>query len=108
MTDAYSQALAELEGISRLMLEHAQCAEWERVEALERERNKWLTWEFPLEISHDRNLQIQRRLKRIIESDRRVMALARARQAELGDLLGRLSHGRKANRAYQDHALPEG
>jgi hypothetical protein len=61
-----------------------------------------MTSDVVVEMPTEQNLLLQARLRRIIECDRQVMALARARQAELGDRLGRLNQGRKASRAYSN------
>lgn len=96
-------AFSELERITRLMLDQAECGDWEDVEALERKRKSCLS-EFSFDLSTDDNPQLQSILIRVLDCDRRVMELARIRQIELEKQLGRLSHGRKAHRAYINQA----
>jgi hypothetical protein len=107
MTNMSRQPLAELERITRIMLEQARYEAWEEVEALEQARQSWLDGDYLQEYSTDDYPQLQARLQRIIEWDSQIMALARARQEELSELLGQLKQGRKAKRAYQNHILPD-
>jgi len=99
--------LAELERISRLMMEHARGSAWDQVEALELSRKKLLTFDFSQETSSLDIRQCQNRLNEIIALSNQVMALARERQLELNKQLSHLNQGRKANRAYQCFDLSE-
>ena len=93
--------------ITRRMLELAESEAWEQVEELEQMRRHLLVNEIQPGWPITEIQEMQSYLNRIIELDSQVLLLARTRQAELGKLLGRLSHGRKAHRAYLDQTLSE-
>ena len=107
MTTESLQTLTELERITRMMLNRAECAAWEHVEALEQERKTILQHDLGQINSPVDHLPSQARLRKIIELDNQVMALARTRRQELSKQLDRLNRGRKASRAYQHCVLPK-
>ena len=105
MGEANLQTLIELERMTRLMLEQAQLAAWQQVEAIEEQRRNILRCGFTLTEPLQEPLKIQTHLKKIIELNNQVMALAGTCREELGINLSRFSQGRKANQAYQHHAF---
>ena len=107
MADTYLQTLTELERITRLMLQQAQCAAWEQVEALEQERKLLVSHDHAWVNATEDQVQAQALLEAIIELDMQISMLARARRAELSEQLKHLNRGRKARQAYQAIVLPK-
>ncbi len=92
--------LADALRLSERMLAAARGRQWEQVAEMERLRAGVLQSCF----GHDHRIQdrglASRTIRKLLELDRAILALGRARRDQLATELDRLQQGRQASRAY--------
>ncbi len=75
--------------------------EWEKVVALESERQSLIDKYFSQQVEHDAPQIAVRYIEKILELDKKVIAMGVEAQVALGSALGDLQRGRQATQAYQ-------
>ena len=92
--------LDEILDLSERMLHCAQAGEWDRVQWLEARRQRYIDECFPLDEPIPDPARVKARLEKIIDLDRRVVALAEATRGSVVEEAMALRRGRAATAAY--------
>ncbi len=92
--------LDEILDLSQRMLRFAEAGEWDRVQWLEARRQRYIDECFPLDEPVPEPAKVKVRLEKIIELDRRVVALAEATRGSVVEEAMALRRGRAATAAY--------
>jgi len=92
--------VSDLLSLSERMLESARRADWDEVQALEARRRPMLETCFPLLEPPPDAAGMAQQIRRIIDLDRQVLALAGRAREEAGAALGDISRGRLATEVY--------
>lgn len=87
--------------LSRRMLLHAQCAEWETFAGLESERAQVLQQLFAHPAMPGALQELQSMLQEVVELDRQAIELGEQEKHRLGEILASRRQARRAMRAYQ-------
>lgn len=99
----WSAKIAELELLSREMLEQARAGDWKRVAEWEAQRRGLIDNLFAQPLPPDMRSPLEAGIRKVLASDQALIALGREGMQELTGKLGGLTQGRRAQLAYNTH-----
>ena len=85
--------------LTQAMLAEAESGDWDRVDALEQQRQQGLE-HFMERSSDQQKMQVMTQLRTMLALDQTIVALAEAARSETGDALRTHDQGRRACTAY--------